>query len=126
VRRRSTIARPSHRIRVVSQLLCVGRSLPSQIICAENDHLLRVWPVIIARHYSYGGSRGCGRCGITISGGGVSPGERWAIIAETAERNVYGGVDPHAGGGGRLIQKREMLPIGRALTGARLKGALPC
>jgi hypothetical protein len=38
---------------VVSQLLCAERSLPSQIICAENGHLLRVGPFIIARHYSY-------------------------------------------------------------------------
>jgi hypothetical protein len=37
----------------VSQLLCVGRRLPSQIICAGNGHLLRVGPFIIVRRYAY-------------------------------------------------------------------------
>jgi hypothetical protein len=53
VRRRSSIARPSHRICVVSQLLCVRRLLPSQIMCAGNGHLLRVGPLIIVRRYTY-------------------------------------------------------------------------
>jgi DNA invertase Pin-like site-specific DNA recombinase len=48
---RIAIARSSHRMRVVSQPLCVERSLPSQIICAENDDLLRLGSFIIARHY---------------------------------------------------------------------------
>ena len=52
VRRRSSIARPSHRICVVSQLMCVGRPLPSQLMCAGNGHLLRVGPFIIARRYT--------------------------------------------------------------------------
>ena len=46
-------ARPSHRICVVSQLLCVGQPLLSQVMCAGNGHLLRVGPFIIARRYSY-------------------------------------------------------------------------
>jgi hypothetical protein len=53
VRRRSSIARPSHRMCAVSQRLCVRRRLPSQIICVANGHLLRVRPFIIARRYSY-------------------------------------------------------------------------
>jgi hypothetical protein len=53
VRRRSSIARPPHRMCVVSQLLCVRRRLPSQITCAGNGHLLRVGPFIIARRYTY-------------------------------------------------------------------------
>ena len=53
MRQRSSIARPSQRMCVVSQRLCVERSLPSQIICAENGHLLRVGSFIIARRYSY-------------------------------------------------------------------------
>src|SRR5436305_10773186 len=44
VRRQPSIARPSHRMCVVSQLLCVGRLHPSQIMCAGNGHLLRVGP----------------------------------------------------------------------------------
>jgi hypothetical protein len=51
VRHRPSIARPSHRACVVSQRLCVGRRLPSQIMCAGNGHLLRVGPFIIARGY---------------------------------------------------------------------------
>ncbi len=47
-----SIARPSHRMCVVSQRLCVGRPLPSQIMCAGKGHLLRVGPFIIARRYS--------------------------------------------------------------------------
>jgi hypothetical protein len=39
VRRELSIARPSHRFSVVSQLLCVGGLLPSQIMCARNGHL---------------------------------------------------------------------------------------
>ena len=42
---------------VVSQRLCVERSLPSQIICAENGHLLRVGSFIIARRYTYSFAR---------------------------------------------------------------------
>jgi hypothetical protein len=53
VRRSSTIARPSHRMCVVSQRVCVGRLLPSQIMCAGKGHLLRVGPFIIARRYIY-------------------------------------------------------------------------
>jgi hypothetical protein len=52
VRRQSFIARPSHAMCVVSQLTCVGRPLPSQIICAGNGHLLRVGPFIIVRRYT--------------------------------------------------------------------------
>jgi hypothetical protein len=48
VRRQSSIARPSHRTYAVSQLLCAGGPLPSQIICAGKDHLLHVGPFIIA------------------------------------------------------------------------------
>jgi hypothetical protein len=53
VRRRSSIARPSHPICVVSQLLCVRQPVPSQIMCAGKDHLLRVGLFIIARRYTY-------------------------------------------------------------------------
>ena len=47
MRRSSTIARPPHRICVVSQRLCVGRRLACQLMCAGNGHLLRV----VAVHY---------------------------------------------------------------------------
>lgn len=53
VRRRSSIARPSHRMCVVSQRLCVRGLLPSQIMCAGKDALLCVWPFIIVRRYTY-------------------------------------------------------------------------
>jgi hypothetical protein len=53
VRRWPPIARPSHRTCVVSQRLCVGRPLPSQIMCVGNRPLLRVGPFIIARRYNY-------------------------------------------------------------------------
>ena len=52
VRRQSSIARLSHRLWVVSQLLCVRRRLPSQIMCAGKDHLLRVGSLIIVRRYN--------------------------------------------------------------------------
>jgi hypothetical protein len=48
-----TIARPSHRICIVSQLMCARRPLPSQLICVGNGLLLRVGPLIIARRYNY-------------------------------------------------------------------------
>jgi Plasmid pRiA4b ORF-3-like protein len=51
--RRSSIARPSHPICVVSQLMCVRQPRPSQLMCAGNSHLLRVGPSIIARRYKY-------------------------------------------------------------------------
>lgn len=53
VRCRLSIARPSHRICAVSQLMCVGCPLPSQIMCAGKGPLLRVGPFIIARRYTY-------------------------------------------------------------------------
>jgi len=53
VRRRSSIARPSHRLCAVSQLMCVERPLPSQIICAGLGPLLRVGPLLIVRRYNY-------------------------------------------------------------------------
>jgi hypothetical protein len=53
VRRRSSIARPSHGACVESQRLSAGGPLPSQIMCAGKDHLLRVGPFIIARRYTY-------------------------------------------------------------------------
>jgi hypothetical protein len=53
VRRELSIARPSHPICVVSQRLCVGRRLASQLTCAGKDHLLRVEPLIIVRRYKY-------------------------------------------------------------------------
>jgi hypothetical protein len=53
MRRRLSIARPSHRMCAVSQPLGVGRLYPSQVTCAGKDHLLRVGPFIIARRYTY-------------------------------------------------------------------------
>ena len=53
VHRELSIARPSHRMCVVSQLLCVGGLLPSQVMCAGNGHLLRAGPFIIVRRYIY-------------------------------------------------------------------------
>jgi hypothetical protein len=52
VRRRPSIARPSHRACAVSQVLCVRGSAPSQIMCVGNRPLLRVGPFIIARRYT--------------------------------------------------------------------------
>src|SRR5580704_13482930 len=54
MRRSPTIARPSHRICVVSQPTCVERSAPSQLICVETGALLRVGHISIARRYTYG------------------------------------------------------------------------
>ena len=53
MRQRPSIARPSHRICVVSQVMCVPRRLTSQIMCAGIAYLLRVGPFIIVRRYSY-------------------------------------------------------------------------
>jgi len=53
VRRRSSIARPSHRLWVQSQPLCAGGPVPSQLMCVGNRPLLRVGPFTIARRYSY-------------------------------------------------------------------------
>ena len=61
VRRRSSIARPSHRICVVSQRLCVGRPLLSQTMCVENRPLLRVEALIIARRYTTEGTAEAGQ-----------------------------------------------------------------
>jgi hypothetical protein len=59
MRRSPTIARPSHRICVMSQPACVERSAPSQLICVETGALLRVGHISIARRYTYlVGSRG--------------------------------------------------------------------
>jgi hypothetical protein len=53
VRRRPSIARPSHRFCVESQGACAGRPAPSQTMCVETDPLLRVEAFIIVRRYSY-------------------------------------------------------------------------
>jgi hypothetical protein len=47
------LVRPSHGACVESQRLSAGGPLPSQIMCAGKDHLLRVGPFIIARRYTY-------------------------------------------------------------------------
>jgi hypothetical protein len=51
VRWKPSIARPSHRTCVVSQRLCAGRVIASQIMCVGKRPLLCVWPLNIARRY---------------------------------------------------------------------------
>lgn len=64
--RPSSIARSSQRLCVVSQLMCAGRRHPSQIMCVETGHLLRVWTYIIARRYTYPAASG--RLGLADTG----------------------------------------------------------
>jgi hypothetical protein len=53
-RHRLSIARSSHRARIVSQRSCVRRLFLSQIMCVGNQPLLRVCHISIARRYTYG------------------------------------------------------------------------